>query len=143
MCKKIFLKIPLSLLLSGLFLLCVATPSLAQQDVDHKKIVPTGQWVDSRKSFFNWQPIFLHLRTGHERALMMPEPVRLSNEEHKSAGYELDISEDVVRFYPKNHFDRESIRLTGLNTGTQFLLRVRSSAYGIRQPLQVFQGEFK
>lgn len=111
--------------------------------MDHKKIVPTGQWVDSRKALYNWQPILLHLRTGHERALMMPERVRLSDPDHQSAGYEVDISDNVVRFYPKNHFDRESIRLTGLDSGINFEIRVRASAFGIRQPLQIFMGEFK
>lgn len=131
-------KTGIPLLLLSMLSFAVPTITYAQPNLSRDEISPTGQWLDARKALFTGEPILLHLRVGHERALLMPEPVRLSETDHQSSGYEADISDAVVRFYPLNHFDRETIRLTGLNTGTEYVLRVRASAFGIRQPLQIF-----
>ncbi len=126
------------LLLLSMLSFVVPTIAQAQLNLSRDEVSPTGQWLDARKARFTGEPILLHLRVGHERALLLPEPVRLSDTDHQSSGYEVDISGEVVRFYPLNHFDRETIHLTGLDTDTEYVLRVRASAFGIRQPLQIF-----
>ncbi len=138
MCKKDLTKSGIHLLLLSMLPFTVSTITHAQPNLSREQISSTGQWLDARKARFTGVPILVHLRTGHERALLMPEPVRLSDIDHQSSGYDADINGDVVRFYPLSHFDRESIRLTGLDTGTEYVLRVRASAFGIRQPLQIF-----
>lgn len=125
------------LLLPILLSFTVLTVIHAQSDLSREEVTSTGQWLDARKARFTGAPIFLHLRTGHERALLMPEPVQLSDANHQSSGYDADINGDVVRFYPLRDFHRESIHLTGLDTSTEYVLRVRASAFGIRQPLQI------
>lgn len=131
-------KTGIPLLLLSMLSFAVPTITYAQPILSRDEVSPTGGWLDARKALFTGEPILLHLRVGHERALLMPEPVRLSDTDHQSSGYEADISEDIVRLYPLSHFDRETIRLTGLDTGTEYVLRVRASAFGIRQPLQIF-----
>ncbi len=137
MCMKDLTKSGIQLLFSILLSLTVPTVTHAQSNLSRENVSSTGQWLDARKARFTGTPIFLHLRTGHERALLMPEPVRLSDTDHQSSGYDTDINGDVVRFYPLRDFNRKSIRLTGLDTSTEYVLRVRASAFGIRQPLQI------
>ena len=138
MSRKNLTKSGIQLLLLSMLSFSVSTITHARPNLSRGEVSPTGQWLDARKALFTGEPILLHLRVGHERALLMPEPVRLSDTDRQSSGYEADISDDVVRFYPLSHFDRETIRLTGLDTGTEYVLRVRASAFGIRQPLQIF-----
>ncbi len=138
MCKKYLINSGIQLLLLSLLSFGVSTITHAQPNLSREEISPTGQWLDARYALFTGEPILLHLRIGHERALLMPEPVRLSDTDYQSSEYETDINGDVVRFYPLSHFDRKNIRLIGLDTNTEYVLRVRASAFGIRQPLQIF-----
>lgn len=131
-----FCKLLPGLLFFGSVALAQTPPGISRDEV-----VPTGQWLEARKALFTGAPILLHLRTGHERALLMPEPVRIADAEHQFSAYQVDIAGDTVRFYPLTHFDREPIHLTGLETGTAYTLQIRASAFGIRQPLQVFLTE--
>ena len=125
------------LLLLSLLSFTVSTFSHAQPELTREEVSPTGQWLDATEARFTGRPILLHLRTGHERALLMPEPVRLADSDYRSSGHETDINGDVVRFYPLSTFGRESIRLIGLETDTEYVFRIRASAFGIRQPLTI------
>ena len=138
MCKKHLINSGIQLWLLSMLLFSVPTTSHAQPNLSREEISPTGPWLDARKALFTGGPILLHLRIGHERALLMPEPVRLSDTDFQSFQVGTDINGEVVRFYPLSHFDRKSIRLIGLDTNTEYVLRVRASAFGIRQPLQIF-----
>lgn len=138
MCKIHLIRLGLHALLWSLPLLTVSTIAHAQTNLSREEVAATGQWLDARKAIVTGKPVFLHLRTGHERALLMPEPVRLSGIDGQTTGFKADIDGDVVRFYPLIHFDQEPFHLTGLETGTEYELRIRASAFGIRQPLQLF-----
>ncbi len=137
MSKMDLTKSGIRLLLLSMLSFTASTVTHAQPDLKREEVSPTGQWLDATKARFTGRPILLHLRTGHERALLMPEPVRLADSDHQSSGYEADINGDVVRFYPLSEFDRESIHLIGLDTDTEYVFRVRASAFGIRQPLKI------
>lgn len=136
--KKELTNTGIRLLLLSMLSLNVSSITHAHQGMSREDVTSTGQWLDTRKARFSGKPIFLHLRTGHERTLLMPEPVRLSDASFHPTGYEADITGAVVSFYPMSHFERASFHLTGLETGTDYILQVRASAFGIRQPLQIF-----
>ena len=126
------------LLLLSMLSFTASTLSHAQTELTREEVSPTGQWLNATEARFAGTPILLHLRTGHERALLMPEPVRLADSDHRSSGYETDIKGNVVRLYPLSKFGRESVRLIGLETDTEYVFRIRASAFGIRQPLKIF-----
>lgn len=94
-------------------------------------------WLEFRQTRFNDQPILLHLRRGYERAVLMPEPIRLQDDSQVLPGCAVQIDTDVVGFFPTETFARQSIKFVGLETGTVYDLRVRASPDGIRQPLQI------
>ena len=101
------------------------------------QVKPQGEWLEFRQARFVNKPILLHLRQGYERAVLMPEPIRLENASQTLPGCAIAIDTDVVGFYPTKTFARKPIRFVGLNTGTVYELRVRASPEGIRQPLQI------
>lgn len=96
-----------------------------------------GDWLEFKQTGFSGDPILLHLRTGYERAVLMPEPVRLQNANQRLPGCEVFIDNDVVGFYPTQTFKREPVRFVGIESGTVYELRVRASPRGMRQPLQI------
>ncbi len=101
------------------------------------QIKTQGEWLEFRQTRFNNKPILVHLRQGYERAVLMPEPIRLENESQTLPGCAVEIDTDVVGFYPTKTFPRKPIRFVGLSTGTVYELRVRASPDGMRQPLQI------
>ena len=101
------------------------------------RMKPQGEWLEFRQARFVNKPILLHLRQGYERAVLMPEPIRLENESQTLPGCAVEIDTDVVGFYPTQTFARKPIRFVGLRSGTVYELRVRASPEGIRQPLQI------
>lgn len=101
------------------------------------QVKPQGEWLEFRQARFADEPILLHLRQGYERAVLMPEPIRMEDESQTLPGCAVAIDTDVVGFYPTRTFARKPIRFVGLNTGTVYELRVRASPEGIRQPLQI------
>ena len=101
------------------------------------QVKPQGEWLEFRQTRFNNKPILLHLRQGYERAVLMPEPIRLESASQTLPGCAVEIDTDVVGFYPTKAFARKPIRFVGLNSGTVYELRVRASPEGIRQPLQI------
>ena len=96
-----------------------------------------GQWLEYRETTFNNEPILVHLRTGYERAIILPEPVVQSDKQQTLPGAEIIIEGNIVAFYPTMTFDRLPVLLVGLDTGTVYDLRIRASTTGIRQPMRV------
>lgn len=96
-----------------------------------------GEWAEFRKARYNDKPILLHLRSGYERAVLMPETIRLLDDTQTLPGCAVEIDTDVVGFFPTTSFARKPIRFVGLQSGTVYELRVRASPEGIRQPLQI------
>jgi len=98
---------------------------------------PMGEWVEFRKARYGTKPILLHLRSGYERAVLMPEPIKLLDDTQTLPGCAVEIDTDVIGFFPTHTFARKSISFVGLQSGTVYELRVRASAQGFRQPLQI------
>lgn len=98
---------------------------------------PMGEWVEFRKARYANEPILLHLRSGYERAVLMPEPIKLLDDAQVLPGCAVEIDTDVIGFFPTRTFAREPIKFVGLQSGTVYELRVRASPAGIRQPLQI------
>ena len=112
-------------------------PAVAQQNSQEQTIQPMGQWVEFKTAIYSGAPILVHLRTGYERAILMPEPVRLLDDNQKLPNSDVVVDSEVVGFYPAKTFTRRSIKFVGLNTGAVYDLRVRASPQGIRQPLEI------
>jgi len=96
-----------------------------------------GNWVEYRNATYNGEALIVHLRTGYERAVLFPEGVRLTDPDQTIPDCDLVIDEEVMGFYPKKSFKRRELKLTGLETGADYLLLVQASPNGIRQPLQI------
>lgn len=128
--------------LGALFTLCLtATGSQAEVTGNSagtpSNVRPMGEWVEFRKARYTNEPILLHLRSGYERAVLMPEPIKLLNDAQVLPGCAVEIDTDVIGFFPTRTFAREPILFVGLQSGTVYELRVRASPAGIRQPLQI------
>ena len=117
----------------------VWTSSLAQSVTNPDEVPSTREWLDFKQARYNGRSILVHLRTGFERAVIMPEPIRLSDSSSVLPGCAVAIDTDVVGFFPTRTFARKPIRLTGLETGTVYELRVRASPQGIQQALQILR----
>lgn len=115
----------------------VSRPALAQQELTREDVQPMGEWLEFRKARYVSKPILIHLRTGYERAVLMPEPVRLKANQSALPGCTIEIDAEVIGFYPTRTFARLGIKFIGLDTGKEYELRVRASTSGIRQPLQI------
>lgn len=96
-----------------------------------------GQWLEFRETSFNNKPILIHLRTGYERAIIMPEKVVQSDQQIPLPGTEIVVEGNIVAFYPTETFKRRSVYFVGLDTDTVYELQVGSSTEGIRQPLKI------
>jgi len=117
-----------------LSILLLAPASLVAQWQD---IEPMGSWHDLKQVNYRGKPILVHLRTGYERALLLPEPVRLADPAQQLPGCEVKVDQDVVGFYPSESFDRRIIGFVGLNSGSTYEFKVRATPLGKRQPMQV------
>lgn len=135
------------LLCAALLILMTAGSSLAQfreSDIGPQQRIPEripervpGEWTQFRKARYADEPLLLHLRNGHERAVLMPEPIRLLDETQSLPGCAVEIDTDVVGFFPTHSFDREPIRFVGERSGTVYELRVRASPNGVLETLQI------
>ncbi|MFK7854298.1 MAG: hypothetical protein AB8B79_09310 [Granulosicoccus sp.] len=114
-------------------------PLLAQTqpEITRDNVQPMGQWFDFRQARYGSNGVLLHLRTGYERAVLMPEPIELKAGQSNLPGCDIEIDSDVIGFYPTRSFKRQSVEFIGLESGTVYVLKVRSSTTGIRQPLQI------
>jgi hypothetical protein len=141
---RIFL---LSVLMS---IFCGISGSVAQQDTNAQaqeatpadesnpsSVQPMGEWLEFRQARYVDKPILLHLRSGYERAVLMPERIGLLDDGQSLPGCAVVIDTDVVGFYPTRTFKRTPIKFVGLETGKIYELRVRASPEGMRQPLQI------
>ena len=109
----------------------------SQQALNEGTVAPMGEWLEYREARYKGDPLLVHLRTGYERAIVMPEPVTLDTTVPGLPGCEVVVDEDVVGFYPTQTFTRRSIILVGQETGTRYDLRVRASTQGMRQPMRI------
>lgn len=114
-------------------LMSPVTPALSS-DVEVK---PMGNWLEYRQADYKGNPLIIHLRTGYERAVLFPEPVRLNDPDQTLPDCDLVLDEELLGFYPKRSFKRQTLKLTGSESGTEYVLVVQASPYGIRQPLQI------
>lgn len=115
----------------------LCSSALAQQALENGDVEPMGHWVEFQQVRFAGVPILLHLRTGYERAVVMPEPVQLEDEHLTLPGSEVVIDKEVVGFYPTENFPSRTLPFLGLSTGTVYVLRVSASPNGMRQPMQI------
>ena len=121
--------IPLNIMLSP--------HAVAQESLESGEVAEMGEWLEYREVTFDDQPILVHLRTGYERAIILPEAVVQRDEKQTLPGTEIVIDGDIVAFYPTITFERESVVFVGLDSGTEYDLKVRASTEGIRQPMRV------
>lgn len=115
----------------------LCSSAFAQEALENGEVEPMGHWVEFQHVQFENIPILLHLRTGYERAVLMPEPVQLKDANLTLPGSEVLIDQEVVGFYPTTSFTRRSMHFIGLTTGTVYELRISASPTGLRQPLQI------
>lgn len=111
-----------------------ATPA---DNLDPSSVRPMGEWLEFRQARYVDKPLLLHLRSGYERAVLMPEPIGLLDNGQSLPGCAVEIDTDVIGFYPTRSFKRTPIKFVGLDTGKIYELRVRASPEGMRQPLQI------
>ena len=83
------------------------------------------------------KPLRVHLRTGYERAVIMPEPVAAYTDNLSLPSTDVIVENEVVGFYPENSFEPVAIKFVGVHSGTVYKLVIRSSPTGTRQPLKV------
>ena len=99
-------------------------------------VEPVRRWTRFERVAWTGAPLDVHLRTGHARPLILPEPVEPEARE-PLPGCDVEVDREVVLFEPARHFGPEELTLVGVETRTRYRLRVRSSAYGQRVPLEV------
>jgi len=109
----------------------------AQQALQEGHVEPMGKWLEYRETQYTGEPIVVHLRTGYERAIVLPEPVVLSDVTQVLPGTEMIIDGSVVSFYPTRIFKRHKIIFVGKRSGSVYDLRIRASASGMRQPMRI------
>ena len=115
----------------------VATP-WASDPAGATTVEPVRRWARFEELEWRGEPIELYLRTGYERPLILPEPVRaLGPIELPGCRVEIDV--EVVSFSPSEHFEPRTIVLVGEQTGSRYHFRVRSNPFGQRIPLRVIR----
>ena len=122
------------------FVLSVSTYSgvaYSQQALNDGTVAPMGKWLEYKEARYNGNPLLVHLRTGYERAIIMPEPVTLDSPGQSLPGSEIVIDGNIVAFYPTQTFTRRSIIVVGQESGIRYDLRVRASTQGLRQPMRL------
>lgn len=104
---------------------------------DDASVFPVEDWVRFEKMHYAGGPLEVHLRTGYQRPLIMPEPVRLTSAAEAPQALTVDIDIDIVILSPSRHFSNARLTLVGLHTGHRYLVNLRSSATGDRIPLRL------
>jgi len=94
-------------------------------------------WARFKSVRFSGKPILVHLRTGYQRPVILPEPVRLADPEALLPGCDIDVDTEVVAFSPAKHFKWHVIEFIGESSGTRYVLRVHSSETGYRIPISI------
>mgnify|MGYP000288511266 CR=1 FL=1 len=112
-------------------------PAVSGQEPREDGVAPMGNWLEFRQATYRGKPILVHLRAGYERAVLMPEQVRLAEGDIRLPDCAIEIDGDIVGFYPQQPFERRPVEFIGLETGRRFTLRVRASETGFRQPLEI------
>jgi len=129
---------PMSISATGLvFYTVFGSTAMSQESIKNGSVSPMGRWLEHRKTTYTGEPILIHLRTGYERAIVMPEKVELRDGEQHLPDFEIKIEDHVIAFYPIEIFTRRPVFFIGKETGTIYELRVRASTEGIRQPLKI------
>lgn len=125
--------------MAGTLAIVMAFSSVAnsQEALRNGTVAPMGQWLEYRETDFAGDPILVHLRTGYERAIIMPEPVEKQDPTNQLPGSEILINDNIVAFYPTETFSRRAIIFVGKETGTLYELRIRASTQGMRQPMRI------
>ena len=95
------------------------------------------EWARFKSVRFSGKPIQVHLRTGYQRPIIMPEPIRLADPETLLPDCAIEVDIEVVAFSPAKHFKRHTIEFIGESSGTRYLLRVHSSESGYRIPISI------
>jgi len=111
--------------------------SLAQTALESGAVQPMGQWLAFEETDFTGNPVSVHLRTGYERAVIMPEPVIAHANNPLLPKAEVFVEKRVVGFYPEQSFNVRLIKFVGVNSGSVYELLIESSANGTRQPLKI------
>lgn len=115
----------------------VVTPLYAQTDLQNNSIQTMDTNLTLRDVRFSGERILVHLKVGHERAIVFPEPIELVDTQLQLPGSKIVIDVDVIGFYPQETFKRVNVRLLGLESGTVYVLGVRASTEGFLQPLRL------
>ena len=111
----------------------------AQEALQSGEVEPMGHWVEFHNVQFKHAPILVHLRTGYERAVVLPEAVKLKSSDNTLPGSEIVVDQELVGFYPTQNFSQRSIHLVGLTTGSVYEFHVSASPAGMRQPIKVIR----
>jgi len=99
-------------------------------------IVPMEDWVGADEVVVTDAAIELHLRVGHERPVIFPEPVGLLNRPPlPDTGVTIDG--DVVLFASGGALQGETVVFVGDTTARRYRFEVSASAYGSRVPLRL------
>lgn len=112
------------------------TITLAQQNDTPQQRPPMLEWSKFKQARYGDTPLLVHLRIGSERAILMPEPIRIQ-EGTELPGTAIEIDTDVIGFFPTRAFPRQSAYFVGLESGTVYELRIRASTQGLLQPLRI------
>lgn len=139
----------------ALLLLQPTLPAAAQS---FETVIPMESWVEFMVIEYTGAPVPIHLRTGYERPIMFPEPVKLHsvngqliNSEQSTeslpgqvtgvidamAHCPIEIDNEVAGFSPQRRFNNQSVIFQGAQTGTLYSLVVKSSPTGSRQPVEL------
>ena len=129
---------PAAALAAALTLACAVSPLGAQPapGAEPPAVAPVERWARFERVPWRGDEIEVRLRTGYARPLILPEPVSLEERE-PLPGARMEIDADVVLFEPVAHFGPVTVVLVGETTGTRYALRVGSSPYGDRIPLEI------
>jgi len=105
-----------------------------------------SEWAEAATLTYTGKPIDLHLRTGYERTVIFPEPIKLyavnnrlisAQFEGNLPGCDVNIDDKVMGFSPLQRMQPQTVAVLGKNTGSIYELLVSSSPVGSRQPIDV------
>lgn len=134
--------LPIHLVLFSAALSCsIAFSAHAQsrETLPADNVLPMEDWLKLREATYGTKPILLHLRTGYERAVVLPEPVETKDGQTVLTGCRIVIEDNIIGFYPGSSFEQTSVVFIGLESGDEYKLLVRSSPTGKRQPLRILR----
>ncbi len=113
----------------------MASPAVAKDEVA-VDVLPMEDWSEFTIMQYGSGPVRLHLRTGYQRPIIMPEPVSLTSRA-RIAGLDVEIDTEVVILSPGDHFKNTSLTFRGLQSGNDYHVEVRSSTMGSRKPVRL------